>query len=214
MLLLTGLMLRRTLVVLVFFTLALGVLSISLLNSASPNYAFGKVLTPSPTPENAKVTVDYFLPYAGRIAPDHPLWPLKALRDKLWLMVTTNPTKKAEVMLLLADKRIALAQELMGEGNAELSVSTLTKAEKYLESAIAQEQLAQAKGADTASLHMKLSLATLKHRQIEEEILAIAPEDAKPVIVQTIDLTKKLFEITRVEFTKEGRKPVDSPFKD
>lgn len=207
-------MVKRILSVLMFFGLGFGILVVSVLKSASVDYAFSKTTTPSPAPAEVRIEIPYFVPYAGKIGPDSPLWSLKALRDKVWLLVTTNLTKKAEILLLLADKRIALAQELMGEKNSELAVSTLTKAEKYLEEAVAQEKVARAKGVDTVSLLTKLSLATLKHRQMLEEILAGAPEDAKPVIVTTMDLTKKLYEDTKASLTSLGRPVPENPFKD
>jgi len=205
-------MFKRVLAVSVFFTLAFGILAVSVLRTAGVNYVFSKTTTPSPAPEEVRTEIPYFIPYAGKVAPDSPLWPLKALRDKVWLAVTTNPTKKAEIMLLLADKRIALAQELMGEGNSELAVTTLTKAEKYLEQAVDQEKIARGKGVDTVSLLTKLSLATLKHRQMTEEILAGAPEDAKPVIVTTMDLTKKLYTDTKSSLSSLGRPIPENPF--
>jgi hypothetical protein len=192
---------------------ALVILVISLFSSSQVVYVFSQ--SPTPTPIiGQKVDVDYFVPYAGKVTPKSPLWPLKALRDKVWLTFTTNQTKKAEILLLFADKRLAMAQQLMGEENAELSVSTLTKGEKYLEQAIAQEKKARAKGQDTTELLKKLNNSTLKHRQILEELLVDSPEDAKPVIVKTIDMNKRLFEDTKVSLNQVGSPSVENPFKD
>ena len=192
---------------------ALLILFISLFSSSQVVYVFSQ--SPTPTPIiGQKIEVDYFVAYAGKVLPDSPLWPLKALRDKLWLAVTLNLSKKAEILLLFADKRLAMAQELMGKQNAELSVSTLTKAEKYLEEAINQERKARAKGQDTTEFAKRLHIATLKHRQILEEILVISPEDAKPVIVKTIDMNKKLYEATKVSLNQVGAPSLENPFKD
>ncbi len=117
-------MLKRVLTVFAFFGLAFGILAVSVLRTAGVDYVFSKTTTPSPAPKEVRAEIPYFIPYAGKVGPDSPFWSLKALRDKVWLAVTTNPTKRAEIMLLLADKRVALAQELMGE---ELSQRELQK---------------------------------------------------------------------------------------
>jgi len=51
-----------------------------------------------------------------------------------------------------------------------LGVSTLTKAEKYLERAIIQERIARQKGKDTTAFLEKLLLATKKHEEILLEL--------------------------------------------
>lgn len=85
----------------------------------------GKVLAQS---------VDYYLPYPG-ILPDHPLYWLKMMRDRVGLVLTTGETAKAEKLLLYADKRLGAAWALIEGNKVPLGVSTLTKAEKYLEEA-------------------------------------------------------------------------------
>src|SRR3989344_991141 len=79
--------------------------------------------------------VEYYLPYPG-ILPDSPLYKVKALRDRISLWLITDPGKKAEKELLLADKRIGAAVALVDGGKDELAVSTATKGEKYLEQAV------------------------------------------------------------------------------
>ena len=51
-----------------------------------------------------------------------------------------------------------------------MGVSTLTKAEKYLERAIIQERIARQKGKDTTAFLEKLLLATKKHEEILLEL--------------------------------------------
>lgn len=79
--------------------------------------------------------VDYYLPYPG-ILPDHPLYWLKMVRDRVGLVLTTAETAKAEKLLLYADKRLGAAWALIEGNKVPLGVSTLTKAEKYLEQAV------------------------------------------------------------------------------
>jgi len=78
----------------------------------------------------AQNKVVYDLPYPG-ILPDHPLYFLKALRDRINLFLTRDYQKKAEIYLLYADKRVAAAVLLLENGKEKLALDTLAKGEKY-----------------------------------------------------------------------------------
>lgn len=108
-------------------------------------------------------SVDYYLPYPG-ILPDHPLYWLKMARDRIGLITVTGKTAKAEKLLLYADKRLGAAWALIDGNKLPLGVSTLTKAEKYLEQAV---QLR-----DNFADKNKLDKAVKKHL----EVLAILKE--------------------------------------
>ena len=108
-------------------------------------------------PGQAMAGVNYYLPYPG-ILPDHPLYWVKMSRDRLQLLLIADKELKAEKMLLFADKRLGAGWALVEGQKADLGVTTLTKAEKYLEQA---SQLAEA-----ASLKDKLNKARLKHQEI------------------------------------------------
>lgn len=101
--------------------------------------------------------VDYYLPYPG-ILPDHPLYWLKMVRDRIGLVLTTAETAKAEKLLLYADKRLGAAWALIEGNKVALGVSTLTKAEKYLEQAVAQR--------DNFSDQGRLDRAIKKHAEV------------------------------------------------
>lgn len=193
--------------------IALFILVISIFSSSQVVYVFGQSATPKPI-IGQKVDVDYQLPFAGKIEPDNFLWPVKAARDKVWLLVSLNPVKKIEVLTLHANKRIIYAKNLMAKDKSELSVSTLTKAEKYLEEAITTEKLARKKGKDTKAQLNAIAMSTLKHRQLLEEILVAAPEDAKPVIVKTIDTNKQLFNEVKMSLNSQGITTPANPFED
>lgn len=143
----------------------------------------------------AEKEVEYDLTWGGRIfpgiLPDHFLYPLKMIRDRIWLFLTTNPLKKAELLLIFADKRIWAAQMLVDKGKADLAVSTATKAEKYLERAIAQEARARAAGKDTAALLERLSQATLKHEAMLLGVKERVPDQAKGVIEKTLEYSRR-----------------------
>lgn len=162
--------------------------------------------------EQKDIEIDYYLPFGGRILPDHFLWPLKALRDKLWLLVTTDEGKKVELKLLFADKRLVMSQALFESDNPEIAFSTLTKAEKYLKEASDQEEENRKNGLDTKEYLDKLAKASLKHLQVMDSMLLIAPEDAKPGIIATQDIPKAIFEKKRDAMLNQGLIPPQNPF--
>ncbi len=131
-------MLKKIAVVLSTVTFAFIVLSISVLRSSAIRPSID-VFSATPRPElkedvqDKKIEIAYVMPFPGRILPDSPFWPVKALRDKVWLGITTNPMKKAELSLLFADKRLMSSFELFKINKPQLAYATLTKAEKYLE---------------------------------------------------------------------------------
>ncbi|RLC32963.1 hypothetical protein DRH13_00590 [Candidatus Woesebacteria bacterium] len=207
-------MYRRILLVASTLVFAFAILFTSVLRTASVKYVFSQETEiQEEGQENESMEIDYVLPYPGRISPDNPLWPIKALRDKLWLMLTSNPDRKAELKLLFADKRLAMSKTLFERDKSEIAFSTLTKAEKYLEEACAIEEESRQKGTDTSEFLTTLSKASLKHRQIIDEILTIAPEDAKPGIRRVQDYSKEVYNKTRNALREKGVPIVENPFE-
>lgn len=206
-------MLRRLAIISSVLLLAFGILFTSVLRTASVKYEFSMPASGSPPVLGEEtVEIDYFLAYPGRVLPDHPLWPLKALRDRIWLFITTNPSRSAELKLLFADKRVTMSKILFEKGKPEVGFSTLTKAEKYLEEAVNQEKENRQKGIDTSELLSRLAQASLKHAQVMEEILTIAPEDAKPGIIQTEDYAKRAYEDAKNGLLESGLPVPENPF--
>ena len=100
-------MFKKAFLVIATIVFAFGILLVSVFRTTSVKYDFNP-LNPAETNTilgNTPSKVDYYLPYAGRVLPDSPLWVLKSARDKLWLSVNTSPTREAELKLLFADKK-------------------------------------------------------------------------------------------------------------
>lgn len=100
--------------------------------------------------------VDYYLPYPGYL-PDHPLYWVKMVRDRVDLWLTFKQETKLERLLSYADKRLAAGWALVEKGKIDLGVSTLTKGEKYLD---------QAMVLSTHIEETKLNKAKLKHWEV------------------------------------------------
>ena len=207
-------MYRRILIVVSTLVFAFAILFTSVLRTASVKYIFSQeTKIQEEGQKNEVVEIDYVFPSPGRISPDSPFWPIKALRDRLWLLLTSNLSRKAELNLLFADKRIAMSKTLFEKGKSEIAFSTLTKAEKYLEEAGVIEQKNRQKGTDTSEFLTILSKASLKHRQTIDEILVIAPEDARPGIGRVQDYSKETYNKARNALQGKGLPIVENPFE-
>ncbi len=207
-------MYRRILIIASTLVFAFAILFTSVFRTASVKYVFSQEVEMHEEQQDGDATeIDYALPYPGRISPDSPLWPLKAFRDKAWLLLTTNPSRKAELELLYADKRLVMSKALFEKDKSEIAFATLTKAEKYLEEACSIEEENRQTGIDTYEFLTALSKASLKHRQVIEEILLIAPEDARPGITRTQDYSKEIYGKTKNALQNKGMPTVENPFE-
>jgi hypothetical protein len=204
-------MIRKALLAFASLTFAFAILLVSLMRSAAVRYEFGDVVGSQVMGTN-DVLIDYNLAYPGRVLPDSFLWPVKALRDKIWLLITTNKSKKAELKLLFADKRIGMAKILFEKGNPEEGFSVLTKAEKYLEEAGWQEEENRKMGIETMEFNRQMLMASLKHYLVMQEILEIAPEDAKPKIIQASEYPKRIYFRSKNNILEEGGAEPINPF--
>lgn len=193
---------RKYTLILASLVFACGLVATSVLRSTILVFEFNQPQTNSLV--LGKETVEYYLPYPGML-PDHPLWWAKAARDKLWIFVNSNPVKRAEILLLLADKRIAMSQDLMKRQNPGLAVSTATKAEKYLEDAILEQEEARKRNIDTTGFLQKVATASLKHQELIIALRDSAPEDAKPILNQTLNSPIRVYESAVLQLKQMGR---------
>lgn len=184
----------------IFIVLALlfsgGILVISAVKEAQPGMLLAvaeeesQPVEPEEPTTVVKQEVDYYLPYPG-ILPDHPLYFIKMVRDRILLMVTGEPLAKAERLLLYADKRLGAAKALAEGNKPTLAVTTLTKAEKYLEQAVTEAVKAKEAGKDTGELMERLWRATAKHREVIEGLMAKIPPDSAAVVGGAQELVVK-----------------------
>ena len=138
-----------------------------------------------------KEEIEYDLAWPG-LLPDHPLYRLKMIRDKIWGFLIRDPLKKSQWCLLMADKRIWAAQLLMEKGKFDLAVSTATKAEKYLERAVDRAYQAKEMGGGDNVFFEKILNASLKHEEILQEIQQNFPEELKSTIEEIREYPKSV----------------------
>jgi hypothetical protein len=142
--------------------------------------------TPTTAASPSAQKIEYYLPYPG-ILPDSPLFKLKAFRDRIRLEMTFNIEKKAEMELLLADKRLNAAQALIDGGKQALGVTTVTKAEKYLEQSASHALALRASGHDAKSLLGMLGKASAKHLEIIQQLGPKVTPAQLPALNQSMD---------------------------
>ncbi len=189
--------------------IAFAILSISIIKSTPPHkaYAYAPMVLSQKVESNKKEDIDYPLPYAGKINPDNTLWYAKVVRDKVWYIFTFNKEKKLELNLIFANKRLKSSVYLFENNKPDLGLSTLTKAEKYLE-------LAVPKNADDAFYLKKVATASLKHREvIENKILSLSPEDIAPQVNKINDYSKETYKKVRDLLYSTGQIPPENIFE-
>lgn len=183
---------KNLIFVLAAMVFALGILMTSVVRTTALTAAklAAKNLTPTPAVVQVPKPVDYFLAYPG-VLPDHMLYSLKMIRDRVWLWLTADPLKRGQTLLLFADKRLGAGKALIEGGKIDLGVTTLTKGEKYLEQSIAQAILAKSKGRDASLLLENLSRATLKHEEVLLGVREKLDESQKRVIDNLLDYSRR-----------------------
>jgi len=206
-------MLRRVAISSAIFIFALGILFTSILRTAAVRYETNGV-TSSNVLGTTDYAINYNLAYEGRILPDSIMWPLKALRDKVWLLITTNKEKKVELKILFADKRLGGAQKLFNNKKNEVALAAATKAEKYLEEASLEEERQILSGKEPSiDILTHLANASLKHYEVLLEIQETAPDDMKATLMSTQQIPIKSYERARNALLSEGVEPPINPFK-
>ena len=141
---------------------------------------------PKEATQSSEVKVEYSLPYPG-ILPDNPLHFLKAIRDRIILILISDPIKEAEFNLLTSDKRIYAAQLLSDKGKGELAVTTLSKSNNYFHNAISSVSEAKKMGkrVDIVLNSMKKSID--KH----QEVLSMMKKNLEKAFTSQLQIEEK-----------------------
>lgn len=148
--------------------LAIGVLFLA--TSKISSAANQSLVTPTPTSP-----IDYILPFPG-ILPDHPLYFIKNLRDRILLAMTRNTLKKSEYLLLFSDKHLAMGKLLIEDKKEVLGSETLIKGENYLISSL--DRLSESKGTGIfpPGYIEKIGLSAKKHQEVLNNLLPIVSD--------------------------------------
>lgn len=186
--------------------LALAVLLVSIIESTTPKYAYSPMVLSQYTENKNLPTIEYVMPYEGKIMPDNILWPAKALRDRFLYTFSFSNSRKSELSLMFADKRVNSSLYLFKSNKPDLGVSTLIKSGQYLEKS---EVLIE-----DPQKYEQVALAALKHREIiENEILPLSPEDIKPEVNKALNYSKRTYNNMQDKMKKIGLVAPTNPFE-
>ncbi len=206
-------MLKKLLVALPLVLFASAILFISILRVASVKYEYNGPMNPKKGfLSSLNSQVDYQLPDPGTVLPDSPLWALKVMRDRLWLFITTDPYRKAEMELLFADKRLGSAKILFEQNKPDIGMATLEKGERYLTESADLERVLRGNGSDTHELLDRLTRASLRHYEIMNLMYDSAPDEARPAIIVLEMYPKRVYENARNAQLDKGIVPYENPF--
>lgn len=166
--------------------LALGFLLCALLIPASVLAAPDDVTAPEEKKQ------EYLLPYPG-ILPDHPLYFLKQIRDAILDRLIVDPLRKAEFLVLQADKRLNMGRVLVEQGKETLAETTISKGEKYMERAVSGLGLFKTTGRPVpASLTDRLTRSIEKHTEVLDGLIAKTSGPEKAGLTGSLEFVKKL----------------------
>ena len=196
----------------VISSMALAVLFVTFYKSSETLYSF-KYQKIALNNVYRAIYIPYDLPKPGPLLPGNILWPGRVAFDKSKVFFALNSYEKSQIYQQISDQRLSAAQKLFKRGDFELSVTTIEKSEKYLELALLEEKNAHKQGINTVDLLGNISKASLKHREIIEDMALNSPEDARPMVNKTLDITKKLFEETKIALNEQKAPTFTNPFE-
>lgn len=195
---------------LVVVVIAVIILFISILKSASREVKFYSATDAQPEEirDYLESNIDYEFTNPGSVLPGNLLWPVKAIRDRVWLIMTPDMHQKTELYLLFADKRLGAGVVLFERGEYELGFYSLQKSAQYISLASETEKRLR-QDTNTEDLLLSLYAVSKGHYETINDLVVIAPEDAKPEIIKVQDTSKMIFESSMHSLIETGHAPME-----
>ena len=132
--------------------------------------------------------------YAPKLLPDHPLYFVKTVWEKVRLGFTFDSMAKAKYQINLIEKRIAEASALIKKGKNELAEKNIQRYKTQVDKIMVHIQKAREKGKDIEDLVVQLSKNTLRHQEVMAKVYEKVPEPAKKAIEKAIEVSKRGYE--------------------
>ncbi len=141
-------------------------------------------IQPMPTPS----IVQYDLAFPG-ILPDHPLYKVKVLRDKVQALFIFDPQKKMEFYLRRADKGMLAAAMLVDKHTIALAHETALKAEHNITLLI--DVLRASETVPPNDFIQRLRTASAKHQEVLASLLPKVAEGERQTFETVIEFSKR-----------------------
>ena len=140
----------------------------------------------------AREKILYNLPYPG-LLPDHHLYVLKAIRDKMMDLATRDNIKKADLYLLFSDKRAAMAVPLAKKGKDKLAISTISKGEKYFLKIPQLVTTSKKQGVSPPEGYVvNLKLSNAKHHEIIQTLIKNLPQGQNEALNEVLKINQEI----------------------
>ena len=172
--------LRRKISLIALFLFSFALLSYKTLAFAEENSMNVGMATDS-------AMVKYDLAYPG-ILPDNPFYKLKVLRDKIMMVLVSDPYKRSEIFLLQTDKGILASAILVDENKIDLAGKTALKAENNM--TLLANELYRFQQKPDASFFDKLKTASMKHQEVLNSLIKRIPENQQETFKTVLYFSK------------------------
>lgn len=168
------------------------VVGLSLLQAnRSQWYVYGGDFSPSMKTLRVNDALLKDLPEAS-ILPDDWGYSLKVVGDWWWWWMADEP-ERSRRLLWLANQRLRMGYELIADGNPRDGVTTLMKAEQYLQKAASASAVAETTtGMTDAYLRDALEWSISHHEDVLVHVETIVPEQLRPRVTVLKDVPKSL----------------------
>lgn len=128
------------------------------------------------------------------ILPDSPFYFVKRIFESTGTFLTFSPEAKFNRYLLLAEKRLAEAKELLEKNKLELATRSLDAYNTAQQKADDQLQKLMESGKDVMELTRKAEESVAKHIVVLQEVLERAPEAAREGLQRAIEVSSKVIQ--------------------
>jgi len=165
--------------------------------------AGGKSVQAQEPRDTAIQASDYALAWSG-ILPDHPLYALTILRDRIVFHLVVKPEKKLEYYLLQTDKGIYATKLLVDKGKIALATETALKAEHNYTQLVSDYKWMFFYSVEIPDkLLRKIKTAALKHQEVLELIAQQVPEKDATSFLQVKEFSRRNLE--ELESLRKGQ---------
>lgn len=161
---------KKTIAIIGLLVIGLFIVSFSAIRAMADENVLGvQTLAVNPIVDEKQALLEaennYYLAYPG-ILPDHPIYWMKMLRDKVIETLESNEMKKVELWMNFADKRLGGAKVLIEGNQKELGIQTATKANGYLHKAVLKLEELKKENVNVGDIANRMERETLKHAQV------------------------------------------------
>lgn len=122
--------------------------------------------------------------------PDGPLYQAKKQMETAQLNAGFDPLEKATLHTKYANERLQEVKAMISKGKPEFVESLVKDYEKAIGGAMEEINRAQAQGRDVSEALEAVERSTKKHTEVLTDLLGKVPEEARPAIRHSIEVSR------------------------